>query len=191
MTDLRDDQKRELLRRLLQEKSAQQQRRLKVEREALPPVTRAPRNGNLELSFGQEMVWLLEQINPEAMFYNVVERYGVRGPLDIGVLRNCVNEVIKRHEALRTVYPFVNGRPVQQIKPPFRCELVVFDLREISEARREDEARRLIVAEVRKDFDIAVGPLLRPLLLRLATRNSSSLSWYITLQSTGGRFGSS
>ncbi len=101
----------------------------------MPPVTRAPRDGDLELSFGQEMVWLLEQINPEAMFYNVVERYGVRGPLDVGVLRDCVNEVIKRHEALRTVYHWSMDGLCSKSNLLSGANCRVFDLREISEAQ--------------------------------------------------------
>ena len=53
------------------------------------------------------MVWLLEQIIPEAMFYNVVERFGFKGALDVELLRRCIDEVIKRHETLRTTYPVV------------------------------------------------------------------------------------
>jgi amino acid adenylation domain-containing protein len=135
--------------------------------EAVLPLKPAPRDEEFELSFGQEMVWLLEQIIPEAMFYNVVERFGIKGALDVELLHRCIDEVIKRHEALRTTYPVVGGRPVQRIKPPAPCDLRVVDLRQTPAAQRDQEARRLIVADVKTRFDIAVGPVLRPSLLRL------------------------
>jgi len=174
VTGSTEDQKRELLRRLLQERM-EKQRELKTQKplvapttdEAVLPLKPAPRDEELELSFGQEMVWLLEQIIPEAMFYNIVERFGIKGSLDVELLRRCIDEVIKRHEALRTTYPMVGGRPVQRIKPPAPCDLRVADLRETPAAQRDQEARRLIVADVKTRFDIAVGPVLRPSLLRL------------------------
>ena len=169
-----EDQKRELLRRLLRERTAKQpdpkvQKPLAMPTgaETEPSLKPAPRDGELELSHGQEMVWLLEQIIPEAMFYNVVERFGIKGPLVTDLLRRCIDEVIKRHEALRTIYPMVAGQPVQRIKPPTSCDLRVFDLRRIPAAGRDQEARRLIVADVKTRFDIAVGPVLRPSLLQL------------------------
>ena len=174
MTGPTEHQKRELLRRLLQERM-EKQRELKTQKplvaptteEAVLPLKPAPRDQELELSFGQEMVWLLEQIIPEAMFYNVVERFGFKGALDVELLRRCIDEVIKRHETLRTTYPVVGGRPVQRIKSPAPCDLRVVDLRKIPAAQRDQEARRLIVADVKTRFDIAVGPVLRPSLLRL------------------------
>lgn len=174
MTEATEDQKRELLRRLLQERMAKQQD-LKAQKspggpasEAREPALRpVSRDGELELSFGQEMVWLLEQIHPEAMFYNVVERYRLSGALDIALLRRCIDEVIKRHEVLRTVYPVVAGRPVQHIQAPARCDLRVFDFRQFPADEREDEARRVTVAEAKTRFDLTKGPLFRPLLLQV------------------------
>ena len=81
-------------------------------------LCRCSRTGDLELSFGQEMVWLLEQMLPEAMFYNIVERFGIKGRLDVELLRRSFDAVINRHEVLRTVYPTKDGQPIQRIEPP-------------------------------------------------------------------------
>ena len=169
-----EDQKRELLRHLLQERMAkeryQKSPKILVAPAAAEPNTclmPVPRDRDLELSFGQEMVWLLEQIIPEIMFYNIVERFRIKGPLDIDLLRRCIDEVIKRHEVLRTIYPLVAGRPVQRINPPAPCDLRVLDLRSIAAPRREQEARRVIVADVKTRFDIAIGPVIRPSLLQV------------------------
>jgi aspartate racemase len=147
------------------------QRDLKAENPAQaepePSLKPAPRDKEVELSYGQEMVWLLEQINPEAMFYNIVERFGIKGELDIALLRRCIDEVVKRHEVLRTVYPVVAGQAVQKIEAPMPCDLRVLDLRQVSAQERDAEAQRLIVADVKTRFDLTKGPLFRPLLLRV------------------------
>jgi amino acid adenylation domain-containing protein len=178
LTGPTEDEKRELLRRLLQERIAKQ-RDLKDQKssaapareEGEPALLPAPRDGELELSFGQEMVWLLEQIVPEAMFYNIVERFGITGALDVALLRRCIDEVVKRHEVLRTVYPVVAGQPVQRIEPPAPSDLRVFDFRQFPALERDEETRRLIIAEAKTRFDLAKGPLFRPLLLQVGDEN--------------------
>ena len=179
VTNSTEGQKRELLRRLLQERMTKQPD-LKVQKASAMPTSeeREPtlqpvsRDGELELSFGQEMVWLLEQIFPEAMFYNVIERYRLSGALEnVSLLRRCIDEVVKRHEVLRTVYPVVAGQPVQRIQAPTPCDLRVFDFRQFPAHERDDEARRLTVAEVKTRFDLAEGPLFRPLLLQVGDKD--------------------
>ena len=127
MSGQSDDQKREQLRRLLQERIAtprapngRKPAGASMPVEMGPPLERVSRANDLELSFGQEMVWLLEQIIPEARFYNLVERFSIKGRLDMELLRRCIDEVIKRQEILRTVYPVIAGRPVQRVEPPYQ-----------------------------------------------------------------------
>ena len=174
MTGQPDDAKRERLRRLLLERMAnarepQGQKPASASRpiELGPPFERAPRTDDLELSFGQEMIWLQEQMIPEAMLYNLVERFAVKGRLDVELLRRCVEEVVKRHEILRTIYPVVAGRPVQRVEPPYACSLQVVDLRDRPIEDREREARRLIEANVKTRFDLERDAVLRPQLLQL------------------------
>ena len=164
-----------MLRRLLRERMAKP-RKPQVQEAAEapgpfemgPPLEPAPRTEDLELSLGQEMVWLLEQMLPEAMFYNIAERFNVKGRLDIGLLSRSIDEVVKRHEILRTIYPVVAGQPVQRVEPPRPCSLRVFDLRQLPIEDRDGEARRLIVASVKTRFDLERDEVLRPLLVRLA-----------------------
>jgi amino acid adenylation domain-containing protein len=167
--------KRELLRRLLRERMAQslepqvqKPTRASHPFEMGPPLQRVSRTHDLELSFGQEMVWLLEQILPDPMFYNIVERFGIKGRLDTQLLHRCIDEVIKRHEILRTVYPVVAGQPTQRVRPPQPCSLRVFDLRQLPIEDRDSEARRLIVSCVKTRFDLERDDVLRPLLVQLA-----------------------
>lgn len=174
MTDQSNNSKRELLRRLLHERMANPpeprgHKSLGASSpiEMGPPLERVPRTDDLELSFGQEMIWLQDQMIPEVMFYNVVERFGVKGRLDVELLRRCIDEVTKRHEILRTIYPIVAGWPVQRVEPPHPCSLRVFDLRKCPTQDREGEARRLIAANVKTRFDLERDAVLRPLLLQL------------------------
>src|ERR1700730_302546 len=119
---LSEDQKRQLLTRLLQERLARS-REAKAENGtyAGPPIVPASHTGDLELSFAQEMVWLLEQMFPEAMFYNIVEKFGIKGRLDVELLRRSFDAVINRHEVLRTVYPTKDGQPFQRIDAAVDC----------------------------------------------------------------------
>lgn len=168
MTGSSEDQKRQLLTRLLQERLVRR-RDTKAENATYfgPPIAPVSRTGDLELSFGQEMVWLLEQMFPEALLYNIVERFAIKGRLDVELLRRSFDVVIERHEVLRTVYPVKDGQPYQKIEPPTPCQLQVIDLRAVPEQIRDDEARRLIVANVRKPFDLTAGPVLRPMLVQM------------------------
>ena len=177
MTSLPADQKRELLARLLRERGARETvkhfdakkvgRSDSIDESDVSPLRPIDRNGELELSFGQERVWFVEQLQPESLFYNVVERFGFSGQVDAELLRRSIEAVVHRHEILRTVYPAVDGRPLQKIQPPGPWGMPFIDLRSYTPTDREKEARRLIVAEAKTPFDLSIGPLLRTTLLQL------------------------
>ncbi len=171
MSELRPDEKRELLERLLRERSARpatgdESRPAAVAEE--PELVVVPRGGDLPLSFGQERVWFLEQLMPESLFYNVLERFRLRGQLNVDALRRSAELLQARHEALRTTFPTVGGGPVQRIASPGAWSLPVVDLRDLDSESREAEARRLMTALAKTPFDLAAGPLLRTTLYRLA-----------------------
>ncbi|MDZ4344077.1 MAG: condensation domain-containing protein, partial [Candidatus Binatia bacterium] len=131
------------------------------------PLQRVSRKGKLPLSFSQQRLWFLDQYEPNKSFYNVP--YGLRlaGPLNIAALEQSLNEIMRRHEALRTVFPTVEGEPVQIITPSLNRSLPVIDLRDRPESEREEEARRLAGEEARRPFDLARGPVFRATLIRL------------------------
>jgi amino acid adenylation domain-containing protein len=171
MSEPRPDEKRELLARLLRQRSARP-----ASGDELRPVTVAeapeivvvPRTGDLPLSFGQERVWFLEQLQPESLFYNVIERFRFQGALDVDALRRSAELLQARHEAMRTTFPTVEGQPVQRIAPPGPWSLPLVDLRGLDDPAREAEGRRLMTALAKKPFDLATGPLLRTTLYRMA-----------------------
>ena len=126
------------------------------------------RDRDLPLSFAQQRLWFLDRLTPQSSVYNVPAAVSIHGELRIDVLDRSLREVIRRHEVLRTVYLTRDGKPEQQIKPCTSRVLRVVDLTELPREAYEREARRLLAFEARKPFDLAVGPLIRVVLLRLA-----------------------
>jgi acyl carrier protein len=131
-------------------------------------ITPAPREGRLPLSFAQQRLWFLEQLDPGSALYNCPGGARLRGRLDVPALEFALNEIIRRHESLRTTFATVGGEPVQVIGEAWELRLEVEDLGGLGEAERESTATRAAAEEARTGFDLAAGPLLRIRLLRLA-----------------------
>jgi len=132
-----------------------------------PPLVPAPRDGEIPLSFAQQRLWFLDQFEPNSPFYNIPEAVRLHGPVDPAVLERCLNEIVRRHEALRTTFKTVDGKPQQVIAPELYVPFPVVDLTSLPKAEREVEARRLAEREAQRPFDLAHGPLLRARLVRL------------------------
>ncbi|MCP4660645.1 MAG: amino acid adenylation domain-containing protein, partial [bacterium] len=133
-----------------------------------PPLRPQARHADLPLSFAQQRLWFFDQFHPGSAVYNMPSAVPLSGRLDGAVLRRSLNEIVRRHEALRTSFGEVGGQPVQVIAPALELALPVVDLEALPPEAREAEARRLAAAEARQPFDLARGPLLRATLVRLA-----------------------
>jgi amino acid adenylation domain-containing protein len=131
-----------------------------------PSLVSIPRDGELPLSFNQEALWFLDRLEPNRPTYMLHLALNVRGPLDISALERALNEIVRRHESLRTTFPEVNDRPVQVIAPPKPQSLPVVDLSDVPESEREARLRRRIAEEMNQPIDLQNGPLIRILLLR-------------------------
>ncbi len=131
------------------------------------PIRRVDRSGKLTLSYGQERLWFIHQLDPENVAYNIPMAVRIQGPLDLDALARSLQEVMRRHESLRTRFVTVDGEPQQVIDPSLPVELPVTDLSHLSEAEREEEAQRLAREEAERSFDLEHGPLIRAKLLRL------------------------
>ncbi len=151
--------KRELLLRQLR----------KLQGTAPRPVIRSRRQGlgDLPLSYAQQRLWFLDQLQPGNPFYNLPGAVRLRGPFDEGCLGRALTEIVRRHESLRTSFPSVDGRPVQRIGPAAVFPLPVVDLSTLPEGERRLAARALLAAEGRHAFDLAAGPLVHTVLLRM------------------------
>jgi alpha-ketoglutarate-dependent taurine dioxygenase len=127
-----------------------------------------PRGGELPLSFAQERMWFLDQMEPGNPSYNVPGALRLTGKLNHKALEQSLNSILNRHEALRTRFFTINGRPSQEIAAVSHISVQVVDLSELAEEKREHIVRRLATDEVRRPFDLSLTPLLRMRLLRLA-----------------------
>ncbi len=125
------------------------------------------RDGDLPLSFAQARLWFLDQLEPNSSVYNLANGIRLKGTLSVAALEQSLNEIVRRHEALRTSFSMVQGRPIQVISSSFTLSLPLLDLSHLSEAEREAEAQRLADEENQRAFDLARGPLLRSKLVRL------------------------
>ena len=131
-----------------------------------PPIVRVSRDQELPLSFAQQRLWFVDQLEPNSSGYNSTSALRLNGTLNLMALERTFNEIIRRHEVLRTTFTVVQGRPVQVISHDQRLELSVVQLSNLPEAGREVEARRFANEDSQKPFDLALGPLLRVTLLR-------------------------
>jgi amino acid adenylation domain-containing protein/FkbM family methyltransferase len=131
-----------------------------------PPVTPVPRDGELPLSFAQQRLWFIDQLEPGGTFYSSNRALWLEGPLDLAVLERTLAEVVRRHEVLRTAFPVVGGRPIQKILPAVQLTLPRVDLSGLPAAAAEEEVGRLAARDTSRAFDLAVAPLLRVTLLR-------------------------
>ncbi|HEX9936119.1 MAG TPA: condensation domain-containing protein, partial [Longimicrobium sp.] len=143
-------------------------RKLVGDRPELPPIERAAREGRLPLSFAQERLWFIDRLEPGSAVYNLpVVAWRPGGELDQAALERALGEIVRRHEALRTVFAEVDGSPVQVVVPFGGFSLPVEDLSNLSKVDREAAFRRREGEEGRRAFDLSAGPLFRAVLLRL------------------------
>ncbi len=133
-------------------------------------VPRRGDTGPAPLSFAQQRLWFLHQMEPDSPAYNVPLALRLTGELDLPILAAVLGEVARRHEVLRTTFAETAGQPVQVVHPPGPMPLIplpVVDLGGLPEAAREAALPGCVEAELRRPFDLAAGPLLRALAVRL------------------------
>jgi amino acid adenylation domain-containing protein len=132
-----------------------------------PPITSAPREQALPLSFGQQRLWIVSQLEPNSCRYSVPRAIRLTGSLNSQALEKALNDVVQRHEVLRTTYSADRGRPVQVIAQKVSVALPVQDLSGLSAADSEEEASRILRAQAEKPFDLEKDTIFRAQLLKL------------------------
>src|SRR6185369_6669595 len=150
-----DAERLELLDYLLEEEG------IETGSESQKIVRRAPHDDALPLSFAQRRLWFLDQLAPGAA-YNLSGRLHLEGQLDISALEASLNEIVRRHEALRTIFSTRNGEPVQIILHELRLPLPLIDLSD------SPSIQKFCDEEAQRPFDLTTGPLVRAHLLRLS-----------------------
>jgi amino acid adenylation domain-containing protein len=156
-------------------RAKQQEQRKQAARAHMPPpvprVSGSDGNGDWPLSFDQERLWFLQELDPRNRALNIDAASRIRGPLDLALIRRALDEVVRRHAALRTTFVTVAGRPVQRVAPTRHQELSIVDLAGLPAGRREPEALSLLSLGSRTAFDLERGPLMRASLMRLDERD--------------------
>ena len=138
-------------------------------------VKRAPAIGRVAgpgpvhpMSFAQERMWFLDQMDPGSPVYNIAAAGLLPADTDVDALRRALTEVVRRHEALRTVFRLEDGKPAQVVLPPYDVELPVIEMRHrIPQDNPYDEVRVLVGEEGKIGFDLSTGPLLRAKMFRV------------------------
>ena len=130
-----------------------------------PSIVPVARGQQLALSFAQESLWVIDQLNPESAVYNIPLLLWLDGTLDAAALVRALEEVVRRHEALRTRFEVVADRPVQVVAPMTSVEMPVIDLS--AEPQPEADVMRLCREEARRPFNLARDLMLRARLFRL------------------------
>ncbi|MDB4951666.1 MAG: Glutamate-semialdehyde aminotransferase [Gemmatimonadetes bacterium] len=140
-----------------------------------PPMEPLPAGEAAPLSFGQERLWVMHQLDPDSAAYNSTAPLRLRGPLHADALERALAEIVRRHQVLRTALPSHEGRAAPRLEPPecFRMERI--DLEGMPEESREAEAVRLAAGEAERPFDLARAPMLRATLVRLHAEHHALL----------------
>ncbi len=131
------------------------------------PIEAAPREEPLPLSFAQQRLWFLDQMEPGSPFYNISAVVRITGKLNVPALEQSFGEIVKRHEVLRTRFDVIDSQPVQIVTPALSWSLPVIDLRELTAKEREHEVAKRAAEDAQTPFDLATGGLLRITLLQL------------------------
>src|SRR5262249_18790843 len=148
-----------LLRQLTKENGTRSQTHLRLQRRETDFI---------RLSFAQQRLWFFTQLEPSNPAYHIPVAFRIKGTLNVTSFEQSLNEIGRRHEALRTTFSVVDGQPVQRIAQAPTFALPVIDLQRLPENERDAEAMRLAGEEVRRPFDLMQGPLFRTGLLRLS-----------------------
>jgi len=148
------------------------------------------RNGeSFRLSFAQQRLWFLQWLEPSNVAYNLSIPLRLNGALQVSALERSLNEIARRHEALRTSFPEVNGQPVQVIAPETDFDLRAIDLTNLPREAREEELQRLAQEEARRPFSLTTGPLVSAHLYRVDDDDSLFLTMMHHIISDGWSMG--
>jgi NRPS condensation-like uncharacterized protein/acyl carrier protein len=127
-----------------------------------------PRTGDFPLSYAQQRLWFFDQLKPGCSLYNIPIALQLKGSLNVAALEQSVQEILRRHEALRTTFRTVEGKPVQVIASNLSLTLPVVDLQDLPPPQQQETVQQLIAADIQQPFDLKTAPLLRTKLLKLA-----------------------
>ena len=152
----------------------------RAETPPIRPIPLASRQQDLPLSFAQQRLWFVDQLENRNAAYNISSALELRGQLCFEAMRLSFQSLVQRHESLRTRFPAVDGRPRQEIDPPSEFRLPLVDLGGLPPERRRNCASRLAQDDAQRCFDLAQGPLIRAcLILESEPDGPAQQSWIL------------
>jgi amino acid adenylation domain-containing protein len=134
---------------------------------AAPPIEPVDRGQVLPLSFAQQRLWILGRLTPTSSAYHIPVVLRAKGSLDVEAVRRSINEIVRRHEALRTIFTAEDGEPRQNILPELEIVIPLIDVSDRAAGDRESELEKLAAENSNQSFDLQHGPLLRALIVKL------------------------
>ncbi|MCX2829791.1 amino acid adenylation domain-containing protein [Bacillus sp. DHT2] len=131
----------------------------------IPPLQPKERGERVPLSYAQQRLWFLDQLEQNSSIYNIPTAWHLKGKWGIEALEKGYNALLRRHEVLRTVIQEINGEPMQVIKAYTKKSLQVIDLRHFSQEEKELQMKTLTQSEIETPFHLSEGPLIRTQLI--------------------------
>ncbi|AGC43825.1 non-ribosomal peptide synthetase [Myxococcus stipitatus DSM 14675] len=135
------------------------------------PLRPCTQGSSVPLSFAQERLWFMELLYPGTATYNIPVFYRITSPLDVGVLQRALDEVLLRHESLRTTFVPTDSGPVARIAPPRAFPLTVVDLSRLPADTRDEEAARIATEHASHPIDVRTGPIIQGTLLKVGAKD--------------------
>ncbi len=133
-----------------------------------PQIQRQGMDVSTPLSFAQQRLWFIQQLNPSSAIYNMPKLVRLKGKLNQRAMQQALDTIVRRHEVLRTIFPAVDGLPVQVVCPPQTLPIERYDLQEHRPTARETMAREIIYQAIHRPFDLAQDLMLRVFLIQLS-----------------------
>ena len=164
------DNHKDRIGRLSPAKQAWLEKRLRGEASGYDPSSSIPRRSDqstFPLSFAQERLWFLDQLEPGSPIHNRPFALRLFGPLDIRIVEQTLREINRRHQILRATFTNRDGRPVQRILPVEPVLVALHDLSELPPSERESGVKKLAAKEAKRPFDLARGPIWQASVFRL------------------------
>ncbi|HVI72274.1 MAG TPA: amino acid adenylation domain-containing protein, partial [Pyrinomonadaceae bacterium] len=143
------------------------ERELNSNRDGAPQLVAVARDRDLPLSFAQQRLWFLDQLEPGSPLYNMPSPLRLDGELNHAVLDKAFREIVRRHEVLRTRFEETDGRPIQLVEPSIDLHISLVDFSALTSLQHESLLQHYVTNEAQRGFDLARGPLVRAILLRL------------------------
>ncbi|MBN1481965.1 amino acid adenylation domain-containing protein [candidate division KSB1 bacterium] len=134
-----------------------------------PPILPAPAEVTEKpLSFAQQRMWFLDQLEPGNPQYNIPDAVRIKGDLNVDILTRCLQAVVDRHKVLRTAFITIEGKPKLRVWAELNISIPVVDISQLSEAERQTKAQSLVLENAKTGFDLGLAPLFRVRLIRLS-----------------------